>query len=114
MPGGLEKEEEVKILDLGLTKKEQLAVYAQTLKQWQPELVGFTGYSTNLSVIKKLAQITKSLNPRIITVVGGIHATLLPKDFAVPEVDIIVRGEGGLVLRLCGVLNKVSPYFIIM
>jgi len=97
--GGLGPEEEIKILDLGLEKKNQFAVFEKTIKLWHPDLVGFTGYSTNLSAIKKLAKAAKSLSPQIITVVGGIHATLLPKDFAIPEIDIIVRGEGGLVLR---------------
>jgi len=98
--GGLDPEEEVKILDLGLEKnRNQFAVFEKTIKLWQPDLVGFTGYSTNLSLIKKLAKTTKSLNPKIITVVGGIHATLLPKDFADSQIDVIVRGEGGLVLR---------------
>ena len=97
--GGLDREEEIKILDLGLEKKNQFIVFEETLKLWQPDLVGFTGYSSNLLAIKQLAQITKSLNPKIITVVGGIHATLLPNDFAVPEIDLIVRGEGGLVLK---------------
>jgi len=98
--GGLEPEEEIKILDLGLEKnRNQYMFFEKTLNLWQPDLVGFTGYSSNLSTIKQLAIITKSLNPKIITVVGGIHATLLPNDFAVPEIDLIVRGEGGLVLR---------------
>lgn len=98
--GGLSPEEEIKILDLGLAKnRNQFTVFEETLKLWRPGLVGFTGYSTNLSAIKKFAQITKSLNPKIITVVGGIHATLLPKDFANSEIDIVVRGEGGLVLK---------------
>lgn len=97
--GGLSLEEEIKILDLGLQKNDPFMVFEETVKLWQPDLIGFTGYSTNLSAIKKFAKSTKSLNPKIITVVGGIHATLLPKDFAIPEVDIIVRGEGGLVLK---------------
>jgi radical SAM superfamily enzyme YgiQ (UPF0313 family) len=110
--GGLSPEEEIKILDLGLAKKDQFAVFEKTIQQWQPELVGFTGYSTNLSTIKKLAKAAKSLNSRIITVVGGIHATLLPKDFAVPEIDIIVRGEGGLVLReIVRRFKKKEPLF---
>ncbi len=97
--GGLDPNEEIKILDLGLEKKNPFQVFEKMLALWQPELVGFTGYSINASVIKKLAQITKALNPKIITVVGGIHATLLPADFAVNQIDIIVRGEGGLVLK---------------
>ena len=97
--GALDPEEEIKILDLGLQKKDQFAIFQETLQYWQPDLVGFTGYSTNISAIKRLAQIAKNLNEKIITVVGGIHATLLPNDFAVSQIDIIVRGEGGLVLK---------------
>ncbi|MFH0917537.1 MAG: radical SAM protein [Candidatus Omnitrophota bacterium] len=97
--GGLGPEEEIKILDLGLEKKDQFTVFEKTVRQWQPELVGFTGYSTNLLAIKKLAKISKSLNHRMITVVGGIHATLLPKDFAQSQIDIVVRGEGGIALK---------------
>jgi radical SAM superfamily enzyme YgiQ (UPF0313 family) len=97
--GGLSPQEEVKILDLGLEKKDQFGIFEKTVKNWQPDIIGFTGYSTNLSAIKKLAQIAKNTNPRIITIAGGIHATLLPKDFANSQVDIIVRGEGGTALR---------------
>ncbi|MCX5694863.1 MAG: radical SAM protein [Candidatus Omnitrophica bacterium] len=97
--GGLEQEEEIKILDLGLVKKDQFTTFEKTTKLWQPDLVGFTGYSTNISAIKKLAEITKTINPNIITVVGGIHATLLPEDFYKSRIDIVVRGEGGLVLK---------------
>jgi radical SAM superfamily enzyme YgiQ (UPF0313 family) len=97
--GGLGPEEEIKILDLGLERRDQFAVFEKTVKNWHPDLVGFTGYSTNILAIKKLAKTAKSLNPKIITVVGGIHATLLPRDFSESEIDIIVRGEGGLVLK---------------
>ena len=97
--GGLSSEEEVKILDLSLYKKQPFVIFEKTIKQWLPDLVGFSGYSTNVSVIKKLAKITKNIKAASITVVGGIHATLLPADYAVPEIDIIVRGEGGVVLR---------------
>jgi hopanoid C-3 methylase len=97
--GGLGPEEEVKILDLSLHGKDPFAIFEKEVKQWHPDLVGFSGYSTNISVIKKLAQLTKSIKSDIITVVGGIHATLLPLDYAIPQIDIIVRGEGGVVLR---------------
>ena len=97
--GGLGPEEEIRILDLSLYGKKPFTIFEETIKQWHPDLVGFSGYSTNISVIKKLAQLTKSIKYNIITVVGGIHATLLPLDCAVSQIDIIVRGEGGVVLR---------------
>jgi radical SAM superfamily enzyme YgiQ (UPF0313 family) len=37
---------------------------------------------------------TKILNPGIITVVGGHHASVIPKDFAKDFIDFIVIGEG--------------------
>ncbi len=97
--GGLGPEEEVKILDLGLEKHSQFEVFEKAVKDWRPQIIGFTGYSTNLLAMKRLAKITKSINPKIITIAGGIHATLLPKDFTKSDIDIVVRGEGGLVLK---------------
>ncbi|MCX5701030.1 MAG: radical SAM protein [Candidatus Omnitrophica bacterium] len=97
--GGLNLDEDIRILDLSLEKKDPFLVFEETLKLWNPDLIGFTGYSTNVAVVKRLAGIAKSKNPGVINVVGGIHATLLPLDYASAEIDIIVRGEGGVVLR---------------
>lgn len=97
--GGLDAHEKVKILDLGVEKKNQFKVFAKALKDWQPDIIGLTGYSTNLSTMKQLARIAKEFSPQIITVAGGIHATLLPVDFAKSHFDIVVRGEGSQVLN---------------
>jgi radical SAM superfamily enzyme YgiQ (UPF0313 family) len=95
--GGVPKNNSVKILDLSLEKK-PLAIFMQTIKTWQPDMIGLSGYSSNVAVVKHLASITKKINPAIITIVGGIHATLLPNDYAINDIDIIVRGEGGSVI----------------
>jgi radical SAM superfamily enzyme YgiQ (UPF0313 family) len=97
--GALSPEEEVRILDLTTLNKDHYATFEKVIKEWKPDLVGFTAYSTNVNVVKKLAGIVKSVNPKIINVVGGIHATLLPLDYAISAIDIIVRGEGGVVLK---------------
>jgi len=34
------------------------------------------------------------MDPRIFTVVGGHHATVVPEDFNLPQIDVIVMGEG--------------------
>lgn len=96
--GGVPEEDEVIILDLGL-EKDPVEAFRNTLIRISPDMVGFTAYSTNVGVVKNLAGIVKDHNSRIITVVGGVHATLLPKDYGVDQIDIIVRGEGGIVLR---------------
>jgi radical SAM superfamily enzyme YgiQ (UPF0313 family) len=97
--GGIPSTEEVMILDLSLESNNHLEVFKNTINVWHPDLVGFGGYSTNLNLVKKLACFVKNINPEIITIVGGIHATLLPQDYNIPEIDLIVRGEGATVLR---------------
>lgn len=97
--GGALLSDEVKILDLSLEKDKPLDVFKNTIKNWHPDLVGFGGYSTNVNLVKKLVILVKGINSKIITMVGGIHATLLPEDYNMPEIDLIVRGEGGTILR---------------
>lgn len=97
--GGVPLTEEVRILDLSLERNRPLEVFKKIIKDWHPDLIGLSGYSTNVNLVKKLAISAKRFNPEIITMVGGIHATLLPIDYNLPEIDLIVRGEGGTVLR---------------
>lgn len=96
--GGVPPEDEPFILDLGL-EKNPVEAFRNALTRISPDMVGFTAYSTNVGVVKNLATTVKDHDGRIITVVGGVHATLLPKDYAVDQIDIIVRGEGGIVMR---------------
>ena len=96
--GGVPRSEEVKILDLSLKRRNPFLIFKNTLKEWKPDLIGFSGYSTNVSVIKRLAVLAKETSPQVIIMVGGIHATLLPQDYAVAGIDLIVRGEGGTLL----------------
>ncbi|MFH2046169.1 MAG: radical SAM protein [Pseudomonadota bacterium] len=96
--GGVPAEDEVFILDLSI-EHNPLEVFWSKLVSISPDMVGITGYSTNLDVVKSLAKTVRSHDPYTITFVGGVHATLLPDDYAVKEIDIIVRGEGGTVLK---------------
>jgi len=96
--GGVPAEDEVSICDLGIEKK-PLRKFHEQLKMIKPHIVGFTGYSSQSAMVKKLAKITKEYNPSVINVAGGVHATIIPADYAVDGIDIIVRGEGGTTFR---------------
>ena len=96
--GGVPENDEVKILDLTL-EKDPFNIFKNNLNNWLPELVGFTGYTSNSYTVKKLAGMVKEHNPSTLTVVGGIHATIAPNDYAEHNIDIIVRGEGGTTFR---------------
>ncbi|MGB5158877.1 B12-binding domain-containing radical SAM protein [Desulfobacterium sp. N47] len=96
--GGVSREDEVFILDLSI-ESNPLEFFLNELVRISPDMVGFSGYSTNVDVIKKLAKMVRNYDQYIITCVGGVHATLLPQDYAVDQIDIIVRGEGGTVIK---------------
>jgi radical SAM superfamily enzyme YgiQ (UPF0313 family) len=81
---------EVRILDMRLHQDPIDSI----LESFDPEVVGVTGYSMHVLQILAICSQTKALLPNCNTVVGGHHATLLPEDFFVPQVDFVVQGEG--------------------
>jgi len=96
--GVVDPEDSVRILDLRLQKDPRQA-FLDALRAEQPDLIGFTGYSIHVQAIKDLARLAKEQRPEASVMVGGIHASLLPHDFMVPEIDLIIRGEGSTALR---------------
>lgn len=92
--GGLPASDDITILDIALEKDPQ-AFFEQQLGRLQPDIVGFTCYSTQAAIVKDLAARAKALVAGIVTVAGGIHPTIIPGDFLGTELDLIVRGEGG-------------------
>src|ERR1039458_3193764 len=81
---------EVRILDLRLHRDE----LETTVQEFQPDIMGVTGYS--MHVLRNLATCArvKELLPSCRTVVGGHHATLLPEDFFESQIDYVIQGEG--------------------
>ena len=67
------------------------------MQKRKPDLVGIANpFSTQVHHAKKVAEAAKEVNPKIVTVVGGPHVTVVPKEFLSesPSVDIAVIGEG--------------------
>ncbi len=88
--GNLDKNStEVEIVDMILEKKSP----EYFLKKYNPDIVGMTGYITHIGVIKDLARRIKNVNDKIITVVGGVHAEVNPKDFVSEHIDFIISEE---------------------
>jgi radical SAM superfamily enzyme YgiQ (UPF0313 family) len=84
---------DVRVIDLRFEVAATEALQHQ-LSEFQPQLVGITGYTHEAAEIKHLAQLTRSTLPDACIVVGGHHATVAPHDLNLPEIDMIVRGEG--------------------
>ena len=68
-------------------------------RAFRPDVVGLTGFTSHLNIIKEIARLVKSVGPAIKVVVGGHHATVRPKHFDVPEIDAVVLGEGVFAFR---------------
>lgn len=92
--GGIPDGETVRIIDIAL-EKDPVAFFETQLRSMKPDMVGFTCYSTQAAIVKDLAGRAKDILPDCLTIVGGIHPTIIPGDFAGTRLDVVVRGEGG-------------------
>lgn len=84
---------EVQVLDQRLSRWADRE-FVRTLKKYQPDLVGMSGYTHESTKVKELARTVRRVRPQARVVVGGHHATVLPQDYNLDCFDAIVRGEG--------------------
>lgn len=86
----LKGEHEVVIYDMIL---EKLSL-EQIIEKERPDLVGLTGYISHVGIIKDYAVRIKKVKPDTLTVVGGIHAEVVPEDYIESELDYILAANG--------------------
>ena len=89
LAAGVGQDHDVTLLDLRLEKDLPAA-----LERVRPDVVGITSYTVHVNTVRALFAQIKAWDPRVLTVVGGHHATVAPGDFASPHIDLIVMGEG--------------------
>lgn len=92
------KGHEVKILDARL---EPNIIAAHN--EFKPDIVGLTAFTNHLSCVKKIAAELKQINPKLLIIVGGHHATVSPDDFNQQYIDVVVIGEG--VQAICDIAH---------
>ncbi|MBV1756669.1 MAG: cobalamin-dependent protein [Dethiosulfatibacter sp.] len=63
------------------------------ISKYKPDIVGLTGYITHIKIIKEFSQQIKAVNPKIIVVVGGVHAEVMPEDFDSSYIDYVVEAN---------------------
>jgi len=87
---------DVSLLDLNnelILKEEQNNEhpFSETLKSYQPHIVAFSALtSVRTGRINELSKIVKKNEKKIITIVGGAHASLYPSDFKSKNIDIVI------------------------
>jgi len=80
----------VTIVDLLLEKKP----LKWFLEKQNFDLVGITGYICHVGIIKDYAKVIKKHNQKIITIVGGVHAEVVPNDFECEYIDFVLSKNG--------------------
>ncbi len=82
----------------------------QKVLELSPDIVGFTAFSNEIVQAAQFATLLKDREPRIITLVGGVHFTAIPeqtlREFPDFEFGIAGEGEESLVEFTCYVGNK--------
>jgi hopanoid C-3 methylase len=72
--------------------------FKKRLLKFDPDIVVSSCYKTGTNEVIKLFRDIKRWKKDCITVAGGVHATLIPQDFADVAVDIIGIGDGTFLL----------------
>jgi anaerobic magnesium-protoporphyrin IX monomethyl ester cyclase len=69
---------------------------SRKIKEISPDFLGIGAYTSSLNAALKTLQLTKKINPEIITFLGGIHPTFMYYEILKENnfVDFIIRGEG--------------------
>jgi radical SAM superfamily enzyme YgiQ (UPF0313 family) len=91
---GVVENHEVEILDLRLENNLE-----DVLQRFSPDVVGITAYTVHVNTVRNLFRKIKMWNPKVLTVVGGHHATIMPEDFHSDNIDLVVLGEGIFTFR---------------
>ncbi len=82
---------DVRILDMRLDDNLEA-----TLSAFCPDMVAVTALTPEVYAAHSILQQVKSFSPEIFTVVGGYHASLLPRDFFMPQVNAVAIGQAEL------------------
>lgn len=87
--GAAAPDDTVRILDMELDSD-----LSGMLQRFQPDIIGASAQVVQTYTARRVLKTAKEMNPRMLTLVGGHHATLCPDEFNAPYVDAIVLGEG--------------------
>lgn len=69
------------------------ALTRKLLEQHNPDVVGVTTITSEFDFSIAILREAKRFNPEILTVAGGLHATLCPMDFAHTPTDVVIPGQ---------------------
>jgi radical SAM superfamily enzyme YgiQ (UPF0313 family) len=75
------------------------ALTADMVNGFAPDIVGVSCIASEYPAAMRILETAKSINSRILTVAGGLHATLCPHHFSRPCVDAVCPGMAAHTFR---------------
>ena len=66
------------------------------VEEHQPDVVGTGVITSEFYFGLEILQAAKAVNPNILTIIGGVHATLNIQDFTDPSIDVVLRGQAAM------------------
>ena len=85
--------------DLNPDAPEPKQLVMEYLNAINPDIVGVTVITSEFDASIQIFRTVKEYDAKILTVAGGLHATLCPNDFRNKSVDIVVPGQCAHVFR---------------
>jgi radical SAM superfamily enzyme YgiQ (UPF0313 family) len=85
----LEKDHHVVLYDMILEKMSIDEIVYKEL----PDMVCMTGYISHVNILMDYSKRIKKINDKILTVVGGVHAEVVPEDFEEGSFDYIISAN---------------------
>jgi len=84
---------EVRVLDACIDKADSVE---RIIRSWKPAIIGVSCLTPRRHYAYDVCRLAKKIDPKIRTVIGGAHATIMHQQIAenYPFIDHIVRGEG--------------------
>jgi len=83
----------------------------EKIEAFEPDLVGFTAFTNEIKPAAYLAHKLKEKHKNMLTLIGGVHVTAIPKQTMqeFPSFDMAIIGEGeSPLLELCNSLLHIS------
>ena len=83
------------------------------IKKYQPNLIGIAiPFSFQSPQAYAIAKLVKKINPKIITLVGGTHATIKPSEILKDKnFDLLIQGEGEYtILEIIKAIQQKLPF----
>lgn len=93
---------EVSILDLDISSEEEgYSALSDMIRRLQPQILGVTAMSHSFPSAQQVCSTAKELNQTVLTVMGGIHATVMSDEILREHshIDVCVRGEGEVTFK---------------